>query len=72
MARNKSLVLLGYDDEPIFEKHKQSLDFKINKIGGKPVSNTFEMIHCSSHLDVYHETPLMFNKQKPNILKTTI
>lgn len=37
MAKNKSLVLLGFDDDLISEKQKQSLDFKINKIGGKPV-----------------------------------
>lgn len=37
MAKNKSLVLLGFDDDLITEKQKQSLDFKINKIGGKPV-----------------------------------
>lgn len=38
MAKNKSLVLLGFDDDSISEKQKHSLDFKINKIGGKPVS----------------------------------
>lgn len=37
MAKNKSIVLLGFDDEAITEKQKQLLDYKINKIGGKPV-----------------------------------
>lgn len=38
MAKNKSLVLLGYEDDSIADKQKHLLDFKVNKVGGKPVS----------------------------------
>lgn len=38
MAKNKSLVLLGYDDEQIADKQTSFVDFTTNKIGGKPVS----------------------------------
>lgn len=40
MAKNTSLVLLGYDDEPISDKQTEFVDFTTNKIGGKPVSST--------------------------------
>lgn len=40
MAKNSSLVLLGYEDESVNEKQKNFLDFSTNKIGGKPVSRT--------------------------------
>lgn len=39
MAKNTSLVLLGYDDEQISEKHISLVDYTTNKIGGKPVSS---------------------------------
>lgn len=38
MAKNTSLVLLGFEDEVISEKQKGLTDFTTNKIGGKPVS----------------------------------
>lgn len=38
MAKNTSLVLLGYDDEVISENPKVLVDFTTNKIGGRPVS----------------------------------
>lgn len=38
MAKNTSLVLLGYDDEQITDKQISFVDFTTNKIGGKPVS----------------------------------
>lgn len=38
MAKNTSLVLLGYEDEQIAEKHIAFVDYTTNKIGGKPVS----------------------------------
>lgn len=38
MAKNMSLVLLGYDDEQITDKQIPFVDFTTNKIGGKPVS----------------------------------
>ncbi|ETN63405.1 toys are us [Anopheles darlingi] len=34
MAKQKSLILLGYDDEPILEKDKPLLSYTTNKIGG--------------------------------------
>jgi hypothetical protein len=37
MAKNKSVVLLGYEDE-LVEKHKHFIDFSTNKIGGEAVS----------------------------------
>jgi hypothetical protein len=37
MAKNKSVVLLGYEDEVVTEKHKQFIDFTTNKIGGDAV-----------------------------------
>ncbi|XP_031631672.1 programmed cell death protein 2-like [Contarinia nasturtii] len=36
MAKNTSLVLLGYDDEQITDKQISFVDFTTNKIGGKP------------------------------------
>lgn len=39
MAKNKSLVLLGFEDDAITDKQKHLLDCKVNKIGGKPVSS---------------------------------
>lgn len=38
MAKNSSVVLLGYEDEAIADKQKNFLDFATNKVGGKPVS----------------------------------
>jgi hypothetical protein len=37
MAKNKSVVLLGYEDEVVTDKHKQFIDFTTNKIGGDAV-----------------------------------
>lgn len=34
MAKNKCIVLLGYDDEPIADKDKPYLNHTVNKIGG--------------------------------------
>lgn len=39
MAKSTSLVLLGYDDEQMTDKHLSLVDFTTNKIGGKPVSS---------------------------------
>lgn len=36
MSRIGNRVLLGYEDEPITDKHKDIVDFTTNKIGGKP------------------------------------
>ncbi|XP_055642383.1 programmed cell death protein 2-like isoform X2 [Toxorhynchites rutilus septentrionalis] len=36
MAKNKCVVLLGYEDEPITEKDKPYLNHTVNKIGGVP------------------------------------
>jgi hypothetical protein len=36
MAKNKSVVLLGYEDE-LVEKQKHFMDFSTNKIGGEAV-----------------------------------
>ncbi|CAH1974921.1 unnamed protein product [Acanthoscelides obtectus] len=33
---NKSEVLLAFEDEPVTEKHKDLLNFTVNKIGGTP------------------------------------
>lgn len=41
MAKNTSLVYLGYEDEQIADKQTFCVDFTTNKIGGKPVSNRF-------------------------------
>lgn len=38
MARNRCVVLLGFEDEPVTDKHRSIIDFTTNKIGGKPVS----------------------------------
>lgn len=38
MARNQCLVLLGFEDDPITEKHRSFVDFTTNKVGGRPVS----------------------------------
>lgn len=37
MAKNQCLVLLGYEDDPISEKHQKLVDFTTNKVGGRPV-----------------------------------
>lgn len=37
MAKNKSLVFLGYPDEVVSVEHVSSIDYTVNKIGGKPV-----------------------------------
>lgn len=37
MAKNKSTVYLGYDDEEITDKHASLLNSTINKIGGSAV-----------------------------------
>lgn len=37
MAKNKSTVYLGYDDEEISDKHVDLLNSTVNKIGGNPV-----------------------------------
>lgn len=36
MAKNKCLVLLGYEDDPILEKDKPHLNYTVNKFGGIP------------------------------------
>lgn len=59
MAKNTSLVLLGYDDEPISDKQTEFVDFTTNKIGGKPVSST----HCS-FLNMCTNTILKEKKNK--------
>lgn len=38
MAKNKSTVYLGYEDETITDKNKFLADYTTNKIGGQPVS----------------------------------
>lgn len=38
MGENKTVVLLGFLDENITEKHREQLDYTVNKIGGVPVS----------------------------------
>lgn len=38
MAKNKSTVYLGYEDEEITDKHVSLLSSSLNKIGGTPVS----------------------------------
>lgn len=38
MAFIGNKILLGYEDEPLSEKYKGIVDFKTNKVGGKPVS----------------------------------
>lgn len=38
MARKNPIILLGYDDELITDKHRGQINFTTNKIGGKPVS----------------------------------
>lgn len=40
MAKNKSTIYLGYQDEEIFDKHAALLNSTVNKIGGSPVSLT--------------------------------
>lgn len=35
---NRTKVYLGYEDEYVTEKHRSSLNFQTNKIGGHPVS----------------------------------
>lgn len=40
MACKVSVILLGYDDEMITDKHKEQINFTTSKIGGKPVSST--------------------------------
>lgn len=37
MAKNKSTVYLGYEDEEITEKHGNLMNSMLNKIGGAPV-----------------------------------
>lgn len=44
MAKNHNLVLLGYQDEAISEKYSEQVDFKVNKIGGDPVSFLFRLV----------------------------
>lgn len=39
MAQSGVSVHLGYVDEIVSEKHKNSIGFATNKIGGQPVSN---------------------------------
>ncbi|GLV31748.1 toys are us [Carabus blaptoides fortunei] len=36
MAQNNLKVLLGYEDEPVLDKHNGMVNFTTNKIGGKP------------------------------------
>ncbi|CAG9853972.1 unnamed protein product [Phyllotreta striolata] len=36
MEYNKPAILLGFDDEPITEKHRTQVNFSVNKIGGMP------------------------------------
>ncbi|CAG9772430.1 unnamed protein product [Ceutorhynchus assimilis] len=36
MAKNNNVVLLGYEDELITEKHGGQVDYTVNKIGGEP------------------------------------
>lgn len=40
MAKNTSIIFLGYDDEQITDKQIPFVDFTTNKIGGKPVSSS--------------------------------
>lgn len=49
MAKNTSLVLLGYFDEQITEKQITFVDYTTNKIGGKPVS-----------IQIFDSLPLFF------------
>lgn len=39
MAKNKSSIFLGYPDELVSEEYITSIDYTVNKIGGKPVRN---------------------------------
>lgn len=43
MAKNKSTVYLGYDDEELTEKHVSLLNSTLNKIGGTAVSFTVRL-----------------------------
>lgn len=47
MAKNTSLVLLGYDDEQIAERHIAFVDYTTNKIGGKPVSIAHDFLNTN-------------------------
>lgn len=38
MAKKQGKVYLGYEDEPIGDKHQTLLTYTVNKIGGLPVS----------------------------------
>lgn len=38
MAKNKSTVYLGFEDEEITSKHASILNSTVNKVGGTPVS----------------------------------
>lgn len=45
MAKHVSAnVLLGFEDEIISEKHRDNLNFSVNKIGGLPVSRKYILI----------------------------
>lgn len=39
MAKQQGKVYLGYEDEPINDKHQTLLNYTVNKIGGFPVSD---------------------------------
>lgn len=49
MAKNKSTVYLGYDDEEITAKQAALLNSCTNKIGGEPVSTSAEQFCSSFH-----------------------
>lgn len=46
MAKNKSTVYLGFDDEEITEKHVSLLSSTLNKIGGTAVSDLYTVRLC--------------------------
>lgn len=50
MAHKDPVILLGYEDEAITDKHRGQINFTANKIGGKPVSALFILERLKSSL----------------------
>lgn len=46
MAKNKSVVYLGFEDELITDKNKSLVDYTVAKVGGLPVINTLACTKC--------------------------
>lgn len=49
MAKNRSVILLGYPDELVSVEYTSSIDYTVNKIGGKPVRNYTSMTLLFDH-----------------------